>query len=98
MDESWDAYLASPADFAGEDDIITNLAKERERDHRTRSLFFDYYHTSNNVLYFLRFTCFDTVVNIKTQLLCLSLIIAGDIVCGEIAIETGDPTNAVKTT
>ena len=24
---SWDAYLASPADFAGEDDIITNLAK-----------------------------------------------------------------------
>ena len=28
---SWDAYLASPADFAGGDDIITNLAKERER-------------------------------------------------------------------
>ena len=27
---SWDAYLASPADFAGADDIITNLAKERE--------------------------------------------------------------------
>ena len=26
---SWDAYLAS-ADFAGVDDIITNLAKERE--------------------------------------------------------------------
>ena len=26
----WDAYLASPADFAGVDDIITNLAKERE--------------------------------------------------------------------
>ena len=30
MDGSWDAYLASPADFAGADDIITNLAKERE--------------------------------------------------------------------
>ena len=28
--ESSDAYLASPADFAGADDIITNLAKERE--------------------------------------------------------------------
>ena len=28
---SWDAYLASPVDFfAGADDIITNLAKERE--------------------------------------------------------------------
>ena len=27
---SWDPYLASPADFAGADDIITNLAKERE--------------------------------------------------------------------
>ena len=27
---SWDAYLASPADFAGADDIITNLAKVRE--------------------------------------------------------------------
>ena len=27
---SRDAYLASPADFAGADDIITNLAKERE--------------------------------------------------------------------
>ena len=25
-----DAYLASPADFTGVDDIITNLAKERE--------------------------------------------------------------------
>ena len=30
MNGSWDTYLASPADFAGEDDIITNLAKERE--------------------------------------------------------------------
>ena len=30
MNESWDAYLASPVDFfAGSDDII-NLAKERE--------------------------------------------------------------------
>ena len=30
MNESWDAYLAPPADFAGADDIIINLAKERE--------------------------------------------------------------------
>ena len=30
MNGSWDAYLASPADFAGADDIITNLAMERE--------------------------------------------------------------------
>ena len=30
MSESWDDYLASPAEFAGADDIITNLAKERE--------------------------------------------------------------------
>ena len=30
MNGSWDAYLVSPADFAGEDDIITNLVKERE--------------------------------------------------------------------
>ena len=29
MNGSWDAYLASPGDFAGADDIITNLAKER---------------------------------------------------------------------
>ena len=28
--ESWDAYLASPADFAGAHDIINNLPKERE--------------------------------------------------------------------
>ena len=28
MNRSWDAYLASPADFAGADDIIPNLAKE----------------------------------------------------------------------
>ena len=26
----WDADLASPADFAGADDIIISLAKERE--------------------------------------------------------------------
>ena len=30
MTGSWDTYLASPTDFAGADDIITNLAKERE--------------------------------------------------------------------
>ena len=30
MNGSWDAYLASPTDFAGADDIITNLAKERQ--------------------------------------------------------------------
>ena len=30
MNGSWDAYLASPADFAEADDIITNLEKERE--------------------------------------------------------------------
>ena len=30
MNGSWDAYLASSADFVGVDDIITNLAKERE--------------------------------------------------------------------
>ena len=30
MNGSWDVYLASPADFAGLDVIITNLAKERE--------------------------------------------------------------------
>ena len=30
MNGSWDAYLASSTDFAGTDDIITNLAKERE--------------------------------------------------------------------
>ena len=27
---SWDAYLTPAVDFAGADDIITNLAKERE--------------------------------------------------------------------
>ena len=37
MDGSWDAYLASPADFAGSDDIITNLAKEREPDDIERT-------------------------------------------------------------
>ena len=30
MNGSCDAHLASPADLAGVDDIITNLAKERE--------------------------------------------------------------------
>ena len=30
MNGSWDVSLSSPADFAGADDIITNLAKERE--------------------------------------------------------------------
>ena len=30
MNGSWDAFLASPADFAGADDIIINLLKERE--------------------------------------------------------------------
>ena len=30
MDGSRDAYLASLADFAGADDIITNLAEKRE--------------------------------------------------------------------
>ena len=29
MNGSWDAYLVSPVDFVGTDDIITNLAKER---------------------------------------------------------------------
>ena len=30
MNGSWDAYLESATDFAGVDDIITNLAKVRE--------------------------------------------------------------------
>ena len=30
MNVSWDVYLAPPADFAGADDFITNLPKERE--------------------------------------------------------------------
>ena len=30
MTGSWDAYLAFPADFMEADDVITNLAKERE--------------------------------------------------------------------
>ena len=30
MNGSWDAYIASPADFSGADDTITYLAKERE--------------------------------------------------------------------
>ena len=32
IDASWDAYLVSPADIVGTDDIITNLAKEKERE------------------------------------------------------------------
>ena len=45
MNGSWDARLTSPADFAGVDDIITNLGKERawDRDHLRHSLIFDYY-------------------------------------------------------
>ena len=35
VDSAWDAYLASPADFAGADDIITNLVKEREPGSRS---------------------------------------------------------------
>ena len=35
MNGSWGAYLASPADFAGVDDIITNLSKERVPVHLT---------------------------------------------------------------
>lgn len=31
MNGSWDAYVAPPTDFAGAEDINTNLAKERER-------------------------------------------------------------------
>ena len=45
MNGSWDADLASPADFAGVDDIITNLAKERDffdQDHQMHSPIFDY--------------------------------------------------------
>ena len=40
MNESWDAYPASAADFVGADDIVTNLEKERawDRDHRTHFL------------------------------------------------------------
>ena len=30
MNGSWDAFLTSPVDFAGTDNIITNLAKKRE--------------------------------------------------------------------
>ena len=30
MNGSWDVHLASPTDFAEADDIITNLAKERD--------------------------------------------------------------------
>ena len=45
MNGSWDAYLATLADFAGVDDIITNLAEEKpwNQDHQTHSLIFDYY-------------------------------------------------------
>ena len=30
INESWDAYLASPADLARTNDMIANFAKERE--------------------------------------------------------------------
>ena len=30
LNGSWGVYLACPADFAGANDIITNLEKERE--------------------------------------------------------------------
>ena len=50
MNGSWDAYLASPADFAGADDITTNLAKEREPRieiiKRVHSLISDSYYCS----------------------------------------------------
>ena len=35
MNGSWGSYLTSPADFAGADDIITNLAKEKVPVHLT---------------------------------------------------------------
>ena len=50
MNGSWDAYLASSADFAGVDDIITNLAKERDQDHQTHSPIFDYYQTLYSII------------------------------------------------
>ena len=46
MNGSLDAYLASPADFAGADDIITNLAKEREPGDIER--IFDNYYISED--------------------------------------------------
>ena len=46
MNESWEAYLAPPADFAGANDIVTNLAKAKEPGieiiERTATIF-DYY-------------------------------------------------------
>ena len=30
LNGSWDAHLVSPVDFTAADDVITNLAKERE--------------------------------------------------------------------
>ena len=43
MNGSWDVYLGSPTDFAGVNDVITNLAEERawDRDHQMHSLIFD---------------------------------------------------------
>ena len=38
MSGSWGAHLATPADFAGAEDIITNLAKEREPGDIERTL------------------------------------------------------------
>ena len=47
MNGSLDVYLASPADFAGADDIITNyLAKEREPGDIER--IFDNYYISED--------------------------------------------------
>ena len=47
MDLEMHIRLASPADFAGADDIITNLAKGREPGieitEPSQSLIFDYY-------------------------------------------------------
>ena len=40
MNGSWDAYLSSPADFAGADDIIINLTKEREPGDIERTPYF----------------------------------------------------------
>ena len=38
MNESWGAYLASPADFVGADDIITNLAKSLRLNYSRTSI------------------------------------------------------------
>ena len=50
MNGTWDAYLASSADFAGADDIITNLENGREPGveiiERTHLSLISIYHTS----------------------------------------------------